>query len=460
MKKSRPGRLAVTTLSLATLSVSPVFSQDQTGIRATLSFDQSLEISDNPGLTSPASDTEYTSRTSLGFGLSSETRSEQFRFNVGADLRGAFGSSTTSDDDFDIRNHDIGVNYARQGANSELTLSGRYRNFDFDDEVFGFFIDGQFDPDALVIDGGRRKITNYSFGYEFGMEGPFGAEFTARSTKDEFENTTDPDLVSSDRTSFDAAANFRIDPAMTVRATAGTNRRDEEDATETSRRNQYFGLGVRGEMANGLAYSGQITIDDSETYELGALTTSEDGVGVELDVTQGRPDGSIGVGMSSRVDESGRRTTADVTRKYDLTDGQLSLSLGVVEQESEDLDFTAEIGYVRQLSDSRLSANFTQKASTRDGAGLLNTSLQLNYRKEINAISSWDAGLSYGSSAVFGDSSGDALTSASLGYTRQLNDDWDFRTGLETIRVDQSGSPDRSENSVFFSVGRDFSFGF
>ena len=147
-------------------------------------------------------------------------------------------------------------------------------------------------------------------------------------------------------------------------------------------------------------------------------------------------------------------------RAFELQNGALFLSLGVADQESEDLEFTTRVSYTREFSDSVIQADIIQSPSTSDGDAFLNTSIRLNYMKEINAISSWDAGFSYGSAAEFGEPDGDTRTSATVAYNRDLTEDWNLRAGVEVIRIEDDGSPDRSSNTVFVNIGRDFTFGF
>jgi len=459
MKISRPG-LTIATLSLTTMTLAPALAQDGSGIRGILSFSQGIEYSDNPTLEAVSPGSEFLSVTGLGFNLSSETRTQSFSLNIGTSLEGAIGSSTSSLDSFTFKDKEAAVSYAREGSNSNLSFRANYREFDIEDDIFGFFIDGEFDPDALIIDGGTRESIGVSGRFETGVDGPLGFELRARHNVTNYVGTTDPDLVDKDRTRVDATVRFRLNPALAVRTVAGYNRTDNEDLLSTSDRNTYVGVGLEVEAARGFTYTGDITYDETETYELGALASDDSGFGITIAADQERTNGSIGVDLSSHIDETGRRTAASVRRSFDLPNGALSLSLGVVDQEDEDIELTTRVSYLRENDDSSFRAEVLQSPSTSDGDAFLNTSIRLNYMQEINAISSWDAEFSYGSASEFGASSGDTRTSATVAYTRNLTEDWNLRTGVELIRIDDDGGPDRSSNTVFVSIGRDFSFGF
>ena len=460
MKISRPGRLTFATLSLTTMALAPVLAQDGSGLRGVLSFSQGVEYSDNPTLAVTSPGSEFLSVTDLGFSLSSETRTQSFSLSLGTSLEGSIGSSTTALDDFGFANSEAAVSYAREGANSTLSFRANYREIDIVDDIFGFFVDGEFDPDALIIDGGVRESFGVSGRYEFGVDGPFGLDLRARHNVTNYVGVTDPDLEDKDRTRVDATARFRINPALTARAVAGYNRSDTEDALSTSRRNNYVGAGVEVETAGGMNYTGDITLDQTETFELGALASDDSGVGISLGAMLDRSNGYIGFDISSRIDDSGRRNTASVSRSFDLSNGALFLSLGVAEQDGSDTELTTRVSYTREYSDSILQADVIQRPSTSDGDAFLNSSIRINFMKEINEISSWDAGFSYGSASVFGEPDGDTRTSATVAYSRDLTEDWTLRAGVEVVQIDDDGGADRSSNTVFVNIGRDFSFGF
>jgi hypothetical protein len=296
--------------------------------------------------------------------------------------------------------------------------------------------------------------------FRTGIDGPFGVELTARQSWTDYSDTTDPDLLDNDRQSLDATARFRLNPALTARLVTGLSRLDEDDLIDTSRRNAYYGFGVEVETARGLTVQGDLLFDTTETRAGAAVTSDDDGLGFELGATQEVVDGAYGVSLASRIDESGRRTSASISRSFDMPTGDLALSFGVVDQENSDTELTTRLTYTRQGPDNVLRADVIQSPSTNDGDAVLNTSIRINYGQEINAISSWDAGVSYGSSSVFGATDGNTRASATVAYTRDLTQDWNMRAGVELTRIEDDSGANRSSNTVFLSVGRDFTLGF
>lgn len=460
MKTSRPGRLTTAALSLAAITATPLLAQEGTGIRGNLSFSTGLEVSDNPSLSATPDGTTLTSVTNLGFSLTSETRVDRLRFTMGAGIEGEDGGSTTDADALDLQRSNIGLSYVREGISSRLALSGRYDEANLDDEVFGFFVDGVFDPDALIVEGGTRTRTRLGADFSTGRDAPFGVDLSFGVSSNEYNDTSDPELVNRDSRRLSATARFSINPTTTARLTSTYRQTEIEDLLDTTRTTQSLGAGVTAETNTGLEVSADLTLDSAETLNGTTVASEDDGVGLSFGVVQPRPDGQFEATISSRVDNSGRRTSASLTRSFDLPTGGLSLSLGVVGQEDESIELTTRVGYSREAAGGRLTANLVQSPSTNDGEAFLNTSLGLGYEAPINSISSWSADFSYGSAALIGGIDGDARTSAGVRYSRDLNADWSLNAGLRHVRISEEGADSRTSNTLFVNVGRDFSFGF
>ena len=450
-----PKGLKQTTLALSiTALASPAFSQAEPGAVGTLTFSQGLEVSDNPTLSALSSDTVITSRTALGFGYRSETTTQVFTFDIGAEYVKDFDSSST--DDSEIENANARVEYTRENANSLFSLFAAYRESELEDEVVATGIGS----DVLVIDSGTLKVSSAGIRYELGTdESPFGLNFGIEYSDRDYTDTVDPDLEDTQVLSVDALARFQISPTTAVRARVGQTREDQEDATDTQITDTYYGLGLEGETGGGISYTADVLFDETETDD-GAVT-SEDGVGIELSVVQDRNNGSIGATVTSRIDESGRRTAASIRRDIELALGGLGFSIGVVDQEDDDsLRYTAGLDYTRETRRGLFTASLSQTPGTSDGDAFLNTEFSLNYSADINDVSGWSAGVSYFEANELSGTDDDSRTSASIAYRRDITDEWGMNAGLTHTRVDEAGVGDRSRNTLFFNVQRDISFGF
>ena len=448
----RTGLSLTAALTLTTLA-SSAFAQELPGRSVTLSFAQGLEWSDNPDLT-VANESGFTTRTDLGFVFNTRTRSESFVFSLSSQLLGEFGDAGT--DDFEVTNTRARIAYDRENANSSFSTFAFYSETDLGDEAV-------FDEEtgSLVIDSGSLERTVVGAGLVLGRDGPFGLEFDARHRRRNYTGTSDPDRSDVEASRLDALARFRLNQTTAVRLSAGISTENEDDATQTERDRNYVGLGIEGENASGLNYFGDVIFDRSERTVLGPTTTVEDGVGLQLGVTQDRRNGEIGFELSSRIDDSGRRSTAEVSRSLEFPEGDVEFSLGVVDQEGDDsLRLLGGLQYERALPRGNLTASLVQNATTDEGSAVINSRLRLAYDQSINATSGWQASLSYFDSNELGGTDDDSRATASLSYTRDLTENWSMRAGVEHTRITETGAADRSSNTVFFNIERDVTFGF
>lgn len=454
MKYLRTGKTFSTTLALtATALCSPAFGQEGPARVGTFSFSQGFEYSDNVGLVDPAA-SGFSSRTGFDLSFQSETRTDLLRFSFGSELVGEFGSDL--DDDFELENSTIEGLFTREVSNASLRFSGQYTEVELDENVFQLG-----DTGSLIIDDGSLEQLSLGAGVVLGLGGPFELSLDANYRTLDYQDTVDPDLSDEDQFSFEALARFRLNPAATLRARAGITVTDEEDALETERDVSFFGLGAETETADGLFVFGDILFDKVETTTNAPSEVTNDGLGIEVGLTQARPNGSVGLEFSSRTDESGRRNSARVSRSLDMPTGVLSLAIGVVDQEGDDqLQFIGELGYTRELARGTIEASLTQDTSSRDGAAFLNTELSVNYSHIINSVSGWDAELEFSASEELGGVQDDSRTTATVSYRRDLTEDWNFRTGYEYVRRAEGGADDRTSNTVFFNIQRDITFGF
>lgn len=473
MTYSRTGLSLTAALTLTVSIPAPLWSQGGPGLVGSISVDQSLEYEDNPSFTSDGSEDEFRSRTALGFSIDSETRTEMLRAFVGVDLLGTIGGD--DDDGFERDNERGTLNYGRIGANSSLDLSAQYRYGDIDDFVLDDFdFDGDFDPDILIFDGGRREAWEVGVGYEFGIEGPFGLSLDASLNNVDYTGTADPDLQDKETVRVAALARFQITPSMTARALAGFR---ESDGLEffpaepgsvfgpilpTVRRTEYFGAGIGAETARGLSFSADVIFDRSETVIDGELAEEEDGIGFDLAITQELAAGGIGLSASSRIDDSGRRTTAVVRRSYDLPDGGLSFSIGLIDQEDDNsIRLLSSVDYLKEMPRSEFTVSLSQTPVSEDGDAILNTQVLVEYSQEINSVSSWAADIEYrATNELGGDDDDGAAASATISYSRELTENWGMSAGLEHEWRDENDRSSRSSNTVFFNIGRDITFGF
>ncbi len=454
MKYLRMGIMNKTTLALTVTALcSPAFGQEGPSRLGTFSFSQGFEYSDNVNLTDPSA-SGFTSRTGVGLSFQSETRTELLRFSIGTEVVGEFGSDLR--DDFDFENTSIEGIYTRSSATASLRFTGSYVETELDDSIFALGDDG-----SIIIDEGSLARFSLGAGVVLGEGGPFEVSLDANYRTLNYQDTIDLTLSDEDQYSLNGLARFRLNPTTSLRAVAGITVTDEEDAQETERDVSFIGLGAETENAGGLFLFGDILFDRSETTTNAPSDETTDGIGVDFGVTQQRPNGAIELAFSSRIDEAGRRNSALVTRSLIMPTADLSVSVGVVDQDGDDqLQFIGGLDYTRELARGTVVASLNQDASSRDGVAFLNTELSLDYSHIINSISGWQAGLTYSSTEELGGADDDSRASAILSYTRDLTEEWNIRTGVEFIRDIESGEDNTTSNTVFFNIERDITFGF
>lgn len=427
-------RVTLPALALAACLGTPAMAQDL-GREGRLSYGLGFDYDFDDGL-------EVTSDVAVT--LVTRTRSQTLEFQLGTELVGDFTDDGA--DDFDFRDSTARVTYERQGANSSLRFSASYTDTNLRDTVV----------DSVITDAGTQSTSEFTTRYETGQEGPFGLTLSA-SYRDRTFVDADPDLTDDVLVTADALARFELSRVTSLRLRAGLSHEDERDVAGTDRETHYLGIGLSSTTASGLSFTGDLLFDETETTTvIPASRTSESGVGVELEVTQDRPNGFFSASLTSRVDEAGRRTRADVTRGFDTKTGAVELSLGVVDQEgADDAQIVGSLKYTVETPRSVFTADLSRDASTDDGDTSVDTALTLAYRREINALSGWEAELGYVATEELGGPD-DNRTTASFAYTRNLNQDWSLRTGYAYSKDDDGDA----ENSVFFNIQRDIAFGF
>ena len=432
--------LAALSLSLTVLA-SPVLGQERLGRQGILSFGQELDYDFDDGLEA---------RTTFGLNLSSATRTQTLSLNLGTELIGDFTDG--ADDDFEINNSSATLRYTRQGSNNRLAFSATYRERDLGRDSF------ELAPGIIIIgeEDGELTATRISTRLETGLEGPFGLRLDASYRDADYENTVNPDLGDEITSRVEALARFSLSRSLELRARAGIADTEEDDALQTESETTFFGLGLGGATANGLTFSADLLFDQTETTTTGG-TTTDDGLGFDVSVTQQRQNGSISGILSSRIDEAGRRTLAQVSRELTLPNGGLGLSLGVVDQEGiDDLEILAGVNYTTGTPQASVTVSLQQAATTDDNDTVISTNLSLAYARQIDSVSSWEAQLGYVASDELGSNNDDSETTASVAYRRDLTSDWSMLTGYE-YSVDDDGD---DENSIFFNIQRDITFGF
>ena len=453
-RKTRARHKASALLALCGIGIA-AHAQDTPPPGITASFDvtQRLEYSDNPDL-EIEDDPDFFGRTILAFDLESATLLENFTLSLGTDIEEGRNDRAT----VDLTNSFVQLGYDRATRNANIGTTFRYRESD----TSSTFLDDDFDADGRVLnqDSGTRQ--NYGFGLTgaVGVEAPIGASFSLDYSELRYSGTEDPDLT--DRSTLDSSAqvNFRIDPRIIARLTTKYIDFDAQ-GNGTSRETTGFGAGVL------LEFTPLLTGDFSASYDTiersGDETGTNDGISFSADLTRTLTNGTLGATLSSDVSSNsdGRRAFFAINRDMNLTRrAALSYSLGGTRSENSSFEPLVDIDYSYALPTSQITFGLSQRFNTdSDNEEQINTTLNAGYQHQINSLSSIGADLSLFNRNELGPLADDARRiDVSLSYQYALTRDWGLVSGVSHILSTSESEDDRSSNTVFIGLQRNFSW--
>lgn len=442
------GRRALAGATFLLVAATAAPAQEAAGLNAALSVSTGLEFNDNPSLVAKGAEARSQLRTDLTFSLSSVTRSQALSFGITSGFR-------AGTDGLEAADPSARLSYRLFSKDTELSLGATYRRAEVNDPL-----PEDLDDDEDVVYGtGTRQDLSLTLGLETGRTAPFGTTFRLAQRSRHFIGTSSPDLFDTTTTSAGVDLRFRIDPQLTATLSAGGSLFRADNADDTERRSASLGLSAAYEVSPVLSARVGISQDRTETTRAGTRTVAE-GTGLSFGVTLARPRGTLGLEFSSRVTESGRRSTLSFNRSQTLRLGSLSYSLGLTRSETgEGIDPVFGLTYVRNGQDSAISVQFQQAYRTNtDGAEVVDGRLALRYTREINAISSLS--VNFGLSGTYLQQGvGDVERfEAGLSYRHALGGDWDLVGGTRHVLIREEATPDRTQNVLYVNLEKRFDF--
>ncbi len=456
----KKAQLLITTgvVTCFTLPIVAAFAQES-GLEITATVGETLRVSDNFERVLDPSGTSVVAQTDLNFNLKSETSVDSLVIGLGGVIE-AGHFADRRDDNVDLDQSFFNANYTRSVSDTRFSFGGSFRNSDVTDTD----ITEGFDDRDLIVDVGELSTYGVTFGFETGIDAPFGLSFDSSLQKREYSNTSNEDLFDSDSQSYDLVARFDLTPTTTLRALTGYSEFDSQDNEDTLRESTYVGLGLTHEFSPSVSANFQLTYDRNETHETiddRRRETTHEGPAVESGFRVDRPNGSIGARYNSRISSTGRTDTLWFDRDLDLPRGALSFSLGATESDNSSVRGIANITFSQELPSGLFNATFAQSATTRneDEDEAIRTTLNLGYTHQINSISSLAASANLANINVLGDTGGDSdRATLSLTYRHEVTKDWDLTAGVEHYFSKQEDQRNRTSNTVFMGLERSFSF--
>lgn len=460
MQRRGPFFFTTLTVSAGLLCGSAIYvlAQDgQGGLNATLDVTQSLRASDNPEFEVGDTASSLRSVTTLGVGLSSQTRSQNFSLNFGGSLE----ADSEADNSFDAVDPFAALNYGYETRQQIFSFGANYTESDVNRSV-PLLSDTNFVTEDLILDSGTEIQTRYDFSYEIGREAPLGFSLDLSQIDREFEGTTDTDLLNSVRQNASASLRFDLSRVTTVTLT-GRYADVEAEGTQTDRTTHGVDASLATALRDGLNATARISYDSVDVTDFIGNTPdvrSEEGPGLGLGLEREVTNGTYTFSFDSDVGENGRRSTSRVGRSLQLPTGELSASAGVTKTEGFSANPVFGLNYLHALPSGSLSVDFSQSASAdADSDETLNSQLQVSYDQRINALSSWSVALTLLDSAAQATTGEDTRRiDLNASYSHEITRGWNMVGGYTYSSQDNDGGDDRSSNTVFLNLEKRFSF--
>lgn len=455
MKRQRIGHsLALASVISTVGGFAPAVAQEDAPGGTTLTFgiETGLSVSDNYSLEVTSPGTSTILDTTLSFGYLSETPLSRFAFDLDgvlrvADLPGT-GSSGTQFDDINAA-----LRYTYDDRNTRIIATADYNRIDLD------FLDPFDLVDITDVDltssGGTRNSNRARILFETGLSDPFGFGFELGHEEFSYSDTTDPGLFDTTTNDYALTTRLRLSPVAEARA-----RLSQEDYTAggpdaTDRITRALSFGLAYELSPAMVLDASIGIENIE--EDG--DTDRGGVGT-LSLTQARVNGTAALLLDQSFGIEGGRTTLTAARDLALPSGTLAFTFGITNGEQSGIDFVGSIDYSQILPRGVLTASLDRRVdSSTSGNDILTTNAALGYTMALSPVS--DLSFDFDYAEIENDGTGSTSdTNRKLlraEYTYALTQDWGLSAGYEHQRLSTEGTGTANSNTVFLTVGREFS---
>lgn len=459
----KPVRIVKGAVGCATVSAlcigSGVWAQDG-GATWTFGIEQRFEHGRNLSLAVPAEGSSSIATTNLSFGLLRETQKQRFSVEATAGLR--IADEAGSGSDVGLGDASLALSYARESANSELTLGldlGRSEIGDLS-AISGFSgSDGTIElpPDFADLTGtGLRNTYALSAGFETGRQSLIGFGVTAGLSGVEYQDATDPDLFDSRTSRLGAQVMLHASPRTTYHIGVDGEAYRADDADQTERDTTEVRIGVTHEASPRTRFDAALGYSDIHEVAGGAVTDTNGLVG-SLGVAHDLPNGEVTARFEATRDSAGLLQTATVGRSLALPNGELSAEFGLSRTPGGDTEAIGSLSWSHETGPNTYSASLSREiATSADAEARATTVLDFSYQRELNAISRLSLNMAYAESEATPTEAEVKRWDLSAVYSRELTPDWDINTGVIYRTRDETGVGRAESPAVFVSLSRDF----
>lgn len=453
----RAGKLAfVSTISAILISAlgRPALAQDQDGLSLSFTLGERLRSVSETG-PDPDQDDGTSLVTSLGFELSSTTRTQTFDLNIDTTLPLSLGGGSDDDDDFEFEDPTIRLSYALENRNSLLTFDASFRRRDVGDTTFL----GDTDDLAVTTGGGARTITTFAPRLILNREGPVTAELGYRYTTDTYSGA-DPSIADTTTQALDSRVTFRLSLVADAFVFARHTTLKREAPTNTDRVTTAYGVGADYALSEVTNVSASISYDTVETTDTtGAVLQKTDGLGFDISLNYTRSNGTYRLNLRSTETVNGARHQITAGRNLEMPRGTADASLGLVKNEGESVEPVVNLTFSGDISEtSRINLLLSQSASTDDDDNnVIRSRMNLGYSYEINTRSSLSAGLQVANDNETGAGAIDQTTiSTNVSYNYALGQEWDLVSGISYRKEKRDSGADNTRRTLFIGLEKRF----
>jgi hypothetical protein len=426
------GTVAGAAAGILCLQALPALAQE-TGDRAsglTFGIEQGLEVGENLGLDTPATGSSAIATTRLSLSYFDSTEVSRLAVDLGGVFR--FADTPEADSGNGFADPSARLSYTRAGANAGLSLTAEASQSDltFDRDLSDFIgEDGTLDlPDDFDLTGEGTRNT-YSVAAELTLRrrAPLSFVLGASYQVTDYANTGSSTLADETIIGLDATANLRLSAISSGSVALAYDDIQTDDATETHRKVTALTFGYARELSPILRVGASLGLTHTDRTVLGPINTTENETTFRIEATRDLPNGSIGG------------------------------NIGVTWPDGGGSELVGQIDWRQALPTGRISATFTQEASTTtDGETRPTTALSVSYGHDINAVSGVDFGLTYVIASGTATRNRVAESDLSVTYRRSLTEDWSLRTGLTYKTRDEETVGSAQSPFAFVSIGRTF----
>lgn len=398
-------------------------AQEEGGLRVGLTYSERLLRDED--------DTSL--RSDLGLELSAQTRRQKLAFALSGRLDKPF------DDGLKGRWEDprLSLSYGLESRQSALDFDVRYNRSDINSLVDI----GTLTNPTLVLDEGMRETLSTRLGLEFGREAPFGGRLSLGYAETNYLDTISPTLLDSVTRDGALTLRFEIDPRIIARTTFSISDQDRDGGVDV--RTEKISAGAALLITQSL--SADVEIGWTRVTRSGGVPRStSDGLTYGLALQQEVPNGDYRLGLSSDINENGRRTTLRVDRSMELRDGALSFGVGLSRNNTGSTSPLYALSYSKDLPRGSLTADLQQSYNTSStGAETRNTRAELKLQQDLTLRDQLNTTLALRETETEGTSGSTRRLDLGFDYTRALTGDWSLIGGwTHSRRTAASGRVD------------------